>query len=445
MPLNGVLDSICELILNAPPLLSEEQDNALMALEDTLAVALAGWDRPVSRLCRAALESDDRPFFVGGHPGSAESCAFHLAVAAHALDYDDVHLTSVTHPSAVIFPALLAVAAKSRLRPEAILRGYGVGLATNIALGEALGFEHYDVGWHATSTIGGIASVAALAHVLDLDESAARSAIALVAAQAGGLQRNFGTMAKPVQAGNAASAAVRAAELARAGVTADQDIFGARGFFDLYGVGGVHRHPTETRLRYQLDTISRKLFPCCYASHRLIAAALEARRQLDGHPPPEAAVVTVSAPFGTLRPLLVTDPATGSEGQFCATYIIAVALFTGGVLLGDFTDEAVRRPEVRSLMARITVTEEPAENPLPVGLDHGRIHLSVTVAGQELASAEITAFPGSPAAPARPAELAAKVQDCLSLYNQTATSPLTLVEFQGSLRGLMGAELVPAD
>jgi 2-methylcitrate dehydratase PrpD len=444
MTSNDLMESACELILNAPPLSDGEQADAMTALEDTLAVALAGWDRPVSRACRTALESDDRPYFAGGDAGPAEACAFNLAVAAHALDYDDVHLTSVTHPSAVIYPALLAVAAKGRLRPDAILRGYGVGLAVNIALGEGLGFEHYDAGWHATSTIGGMAAAAALAHALALDGPASRSAIALAAAQAGGLQRNFGAMAKPVQAGNAACAGVRAASLAAAGVTADQDIFGPRGFFDLYGDPGVAHRLAEVRVRHQLNTVSRKLFPCCYAAHRMIAAALDARRKLGATAPPDAATVTVSTPFGTLKPLRVIDPATGPEGQFCATYLLATALITGGVLLSDFTDEAVRRPEVRDLMARITVIEDPPETPLPVGLDHGRVRLGVSQAGWTIAAAEVTAFPGSPAAPASPQQLAAKVEDCLALYNQTADRAFTLGGFRALLRSLTGARRVAA-
>jgi 2-methylcitrate dehydratase PrpD len=416
----------------------------MTAFEDTLAVALAGWDRAVSRACRAAWGSDNVPFFMGGNPGDPEACAFNLAVAAHALDYDDVHLTSVTHPSAVIFPALLAFAAQGRLHPETILRGYGVGLATNIALGEALGFEHYDAGWHATSTIGGIAAVAALAHVLGLEEAAARSAVALAAAQAGGLQRNFGTMAKPVQAGNAAAAAVRAAKLAIAGVTADQDIFGPRGFFDLYGAARPGRAPTKARPDYQMNTVSRKLFPCCYASHRLIAAAVAARRQLGGQAPPRQAAIAVTTPFGTLRPLLVNDPATGPEGQFCAAYILAVALARGRVLLTDFTDDAVRRPEIRDLMTRITVTEDAPEDPLPVGLDHGSVTLAVTEEAAMIATATVTAFPGSPAAPAQPEELSAKVEDCLALYNQTAVRPVTPVGFQSVLQTLTSRRPAPA-
>jgi 2-methylcitrate dehydratase PrpD len=445
MTSNGLMDSICKLIVHAPPLSGAEQADAMMALEDTMAVALAGWATPVSRACRTALGADDRPFLVGGEPGAPESCAFHLAVAAHALDYDDVHLTSVTHPSAVIFPALLALAARGRISPDAVLRAYGVGLAVNIALGEALGFEHYDAGWHATSTIGGIAAAAALAHALDLEDGAARSALALAAAQAGGLQRNFGTMAKPVQAGYAAQAAVRAALLAASGVTADPDIFGPRGFLDLYGDAGVDRRLPAVRPRYQLDTVSRKMFPCCYAAHRLIAAALEARRQLGDQAPPGGAEIGVSVPFGTLRPLRVIDPATGPEGQFCATYTVAVALISGGVSLTDFTDDAVARAPVRDLMSRIVVTEDPPEDPLPVGLDHGQVRLWVKADGQVVASAAVKAFPGSPAAPARPEAMGAKIADCLEVYNRGAARPMTRAGFDAALRGLVNVERVAAE
>ena len=69
------------------------------------------------------------------------------------------------------------------------------------------------------------------------DESAFRSAISIAAAQAGGMQRNFGTMAKPLQAGLAASAGVRAARLAVAGVTAAPDGLGTPngdGYLGLY-------------------------------------------------------------------------------------------------------------------------------------------------------------------------------------------------------------------
>src|SRR5690606_438921 len=180
-----------------------------------------------------------------------------------------------------------------------------------VTVGRALGFSHYDKGWHATSTIGPIAGAAALAHLLGLDDTRTRHAVALAAAQCGGLQRNFGAMAKPVQAGNAAAAAVRAALLAERGVTGDDDIFGPRGYFALYGGPVPGEDPASVAIEIDMRSLSRKLYPCCYITHRLIAAALDARRQLPGGAVPASARIDVRVPYGMMRPLHVTDPRSG--------------------------------------------------------------------------------------------------------------------------------------
>jgi hypothetical protein len=95
-------------------------------------------------------------------------------------------------------------------------------------------------------------------------------------------------------------------------------------------------------------------------------------------------------------------------------------------------------------MTRITVTEDAPEDPLPVGLDHGSVTLAVTEEAAMIATATVTAFPGSPAAPAQPEELSAKVEDCLALYNQTAVRPVTPVGFQSVLQTLTSRRPAPA-
>jgi 2-methylcitrate dehydratase PrpD len=288
-----------------------------------------------------------------------------------------------------------------------------------------------------------LAAAAGAAHLLGFDVGQTRSALALAAAQAGGLQRNFGSLAKPIQAGNAAAAGVRAAQLVAAGVTADQNIFGARGYFDLYGGAGVQRRLHGIEVRYQLGSLSRKLFPCCYASHRLIGAAIKARKDFP-EPVTHDISVSLSVPFGTMRPLRVSDPQTGEEGQFCAAYLTAVALLFGGVSLRDFEIEAVRRPEVRALMKRIKIVEAPAPDPLPVGFDHGAVALTVFRADTEVTRAEVRAFPGSPAAPASREEIAAKVADCLTLYSRRKGRELTPDAFRATVYARAGGRAISA-
>lgn len=430
-------DRLLDLIAQPRPLSADERATLRLAVHDTMAVAFAGWHEPVTRLVADLYRGSGPLLLDGSRASSVEHAALVHAVAGHALDYDDVHLASVTHPSVVVVPALLAVASSRRCGEKEVLRAYAVGLAVTVALGNALGPNHYAGGWHATSVIGAVSSAAALCHLLRLDRAKTRSALALAAAQAGGMQRNFGTMAKPVQAGLAAAAGVRAAAMAELGVTGDADCFGPNGFLDLYA---DHRPAGAAAVEIGIDTdvLSCKLYPCCYATHRLIAAALTARRQLPNGDLPGSARIRLSVPGGLLRPLRVIDPHTGLEGKFCAAYTVAVALAGGAVTLADFTDEAVHRPDIRALMGRIEVTEEPADDPLPTGIDYGTVRLTIEDAGGVAVAANVTAYPGSPQQPATKGELQAKVADCLAFYHRNGGPAVTPAEFTTAVMARLG-------
>lgn len=428
---------LCGLISAPRPLSAAERDAALTSFEDTLAVAWAGWGEGSARAARRVFAGTVAPLFDGTRTQSPEHAVLIHGIAGHALDFDDVHLTSVTHPSVVLVPALMAMAdARPDLAPR-MIDAYAVGLGTNIAIGEALGFGHYDRGWHATSTIGPLAGAAALAHMLGLDETAARSALALAAAQSGGFQRNFGTRAKHVQAGQAGAAALRAALLAEAGIGGSPDIFGPRGFFDLYG--GTAPRKVADRIAVAPDTlsVSRKLYPCCYLTHRMIDAALKARMALDNGLPADARV-TVEVPYGGLSALHVTDPQDGAQAKFCAAYCVAAALAQGHVGLPDFEDAAVHRPELRRIMSQVATSEDPLVGEMPVGVAHGSVRLRITRGGRTLAEAETRHYPGAPDAPAAPAAFEAKIADCLAIWQRNTGRSLTPETFRNDLRRRLG-------
>src|SRR4051812_30008313 len=97
-------------------------------LLDTVAVAVAARDEPALRTASCLPEPT------------------RWAVAAHVLDFDDLHMESTTHVSAVCVPAVLAVGGGAR----AYLAAAGV----MCRLGAALGWSHYSSGWHITTTAG---------------------------------------------------------------------------------------------------------------------------------------------------------------------------------------------------------------------------------------------------------------------------------------------------
>lgn len=422
---------LAEFIARPEPLTSANRRLAQAALADTLAVTFAGWFEPVSVAVRQLYTGGSHTLINKSERApSAEHAALIHATAGHALDFDDVHLASTSHPSVVIVPALLAAAdAFPSTRPR-LLQAYAVGVAINVALGETMGFEHYRRGWHATSTIGSVAAAAAIAHLLDLDESRIRSALALAGAQSGGLQRNFGSMTKPLQAGFASSAGLRAALLARAGVTGDQDIFGHGGFIDVYA--GASASNAEPHI--DLTSVCVKLYPCCYGAHRMIAAALQLHASgacLDGKR------FEVLAPAGQLQPLRIVTPASGLEAKFCARYIVATALLQDSVTFADFTDEAIQRRDQRALMERIVVIGSP-DSPNDT-LEAGEVVLSEFSDRTLQRSIRVEPYPGSARAPATDAQRNAKLSDCLDAYTRAGGERLELSDLHVMASQLCGA------
>ncbi len=441
------LQRAVDLIVFTGPQPSEALPFARLAFEDTLAVGFAGWAEPVVRGVAGVVPGGLKQKPAGPPATSPTDASLLYGAAAHALDYDDVHQASTTHPSVPIVAALVAARRAFPEHAERLASAYAVGLGVNVGVGRVLGFVHYEKGWHATSTIGPLAAAAACAHYLGLDRAASAYALAIAAASAGGLQRNFGTMAKPLQAGLAAEAGLRAALLARAGVTADPDVFGPKGYFDLYA--GVRRalDPDSVELDTRGEGLCVKLYPCCYMSHRPAAAALDARRKLAkaGIALDRVADVEVRGDKGVFLALRVTDPRTGNDGKFCGPYVVACALLDGAVGLAHFTDAAVKRADARALMAKVRLVERDA------GAAHGQVQggpielIARDAAGQVLVQTTRDAFPGDPVDPPTDKQRKHKVKDCLAHYSATTGQAFTPRRFQSFLDRLFlpeGAEKV---
>lgn len=347
-------------------------DLSRRSLLDTVAVAIAAADHPVRRLL------DDQPE------------ALRWAALSHVLDFDDLHMPSTAHISAVCVPVALALGAGAR----AYLAGAGV----MARLGTALSWSHYSSGWHTTCTAGAPAAAVTAGIALGLDPEQLAAAIALAVPAAGGVHRAFGTDAKALQVGFAAEAGVRAAKLAAAGATASpralddwMALVDAGGSVDLDGPavpGGL----------------AIKMFPCCYALQRPISAALSLGR-LDAS---RVASVAVTTPESTVKPLIHANPRTGLEGKFSLQYALATALINGYPGFGAFTDEAVSADEAQALITRVSVTTTPGGE----GLLAGRVSLGVETNDRECLQTELELPPGAPGRPPSPEDLQVKLEAC---------------------------------
>jgi 2-methylcitrate dehydratase PrpD len=293
---------------------------------------------------------------------SAANAAFANGALSHVLDLDDVH-TGVrdqpVHVSAPIAPAVVAAAQWRRASGREALEAFVAGVETAFRLAKALGSGHYARGWHATSTVGGVAAALAAGRVLGLDEPSLEAAMGLAGVQASGFRGAFGTPAKACQVGHAAASGLLAAVLARNGVgTGGTDLFEtAHGYFAVFATGGdASAGIDDLGSRFAVSSVTFKRHASCGATEAAIDAVLD----MDARPAAadvESVVVTV--PPAAADMARFEDPRTPLEAKFSITHCTALAFVVGSADLSQFEEDAFARDDVAALRRRIRVATEP--------------------------------------------------------------------------------------
>lgn len=396
---------------------SKAREQATRAVLDTLGVMLAGCREAAAQLVAGHVREqggrEEASVFGTGFRAPAAQAALVNGTAAHALDYDDVTTSMRGHPSAPLLPALLAIGETIGSSGRDLLDAYVLGFEVECKLGRSIGEPHYALGWHATSTLGTLGAAAACARLRRMDAAQARDALGIAASLASGLQANFGTMTKALHAGWAAHNGVLAADLAARGFEASADALEAPSGF-LRATSGHAKIDVAAAVRGLGEPweivepgIGVKLYPCCYATHRSIDAALEVRRlaAFDAH---RIEAVEVHLSKGTLLPLIGRPPEIGLEAKFSMEYCVAATLLHGAPGLAAFTDAASARPDVQAIAGRVQAIEDGPAMAYPI---EGWSQIVVTANGERFV-ATVETPRGDPQNPLPWNELAAKFREC---------------------------------
>lgn len=333
-----------------------------IAVLDTLGVALAGSREAAPQLVAEVLDLpvDRGPCLIIGTDRrvGALDAALVNGTAAHALDYDNTAANLGGHVSAVMVPALIAAAEAHGASGRDLLLAHVAGFETG-RIGLGVNPYHTEKGWHPTWTVGVFAVTAACARLLRLSAAQTETALALATSLAGGTKANFGTMAKPLHAGQCARNGLLAVLLARRGFTANPDAFEHKqGYFNVYnGPGNYDAARILEGWGNPFDIVrpgaSYKLYPCCYSTHAAVEAALNLVRE---HGPFDADAVARVDSWTPERGLMHTDrpePNSTLDAKFSVQYCVARALLEGKVVLEHFEGDAYREPAVRKFLQRV--------------------------------------------------------------------------------------------
>jgi 2-methylcitrate dehydratase PrpD len=455
MTMAGLTEALAEFIHaqtleDLPP---DAVGKAKKAIADTFAVMLAGAGSevapPLLRYIQHTGESGASPILGSGRTTSPEMAALANGTFGHALDFDDVLSMMPAHPSAVILAALIADPRLGKLPGQALLEAYVIGVEVGGKIGQAMTVGHYHRGFHGTGTLAIFSALAALAKRHRLDVATTRTAFGIASSMASGLQRNFGTMTKPLHTGWAARSALAAVNLARSGFTAAPDVLEApAGFFAAYGVEASRPEAAIGQLGRPwviLDPgLALKRFPCCYASHRGMDGVLQLRQHLGLHAGNVKRLVCRMPPGG-MRVLIYPRPKTGLEGKFSLQYALAAGLLDGRYTLWSFTDEAVNRPQLRDVLDRTDVGEDPGcagDDPLLETRSSGSrgfVEVEAVLMDGRRDTVRVHQAPGHPSRELTWDDIAAKFMDCAAqahIDRGRAEQALAMVERLESCRDI---------
>jgi 2-methylcitrate dehydratase PrpD len=335
---------------------------------DWLGAALSGSQEPLTHILFQTAESQGgkaQATIIGRNKKtSLLQAALINGSASHALDFDDVHLGMMGHPSAPVFPAILALGEWKGASGEQFIAAFIAGFEAECRVSSIVYPEHYECGWHATGTLGHFGAAAACANLLGLTPCQAVYAMGIAGTQASGIKQVFGTMCKPFHAGKAAMNGLLAAMLAEKGFTSSTDMLeGSKGFSKVFS---TRMDPSKALERlgkdYAIREVIFKRHASCFETHPAIDAVL-ALKEARGLSADQVESIQLEAYSVACDIAGIPAPQTGLQGKFSLAFCVALALGEGDTGKDQFSDEKVHDPRLIALRDKVKIISNPALSP----------------------------------------------------------------------------------
>ena len=371
-------------------------DAARLCLADWVGVAIGAAGEAAAQIVRKTAlgwQSAGRSTLLLGGRTSAPVAALCNGTLAHCLDFDDTYVKAITHTSAPVWAATLALGEETGASEADMLAAFVAGFETAARVGYGLGEAVTARGWHGTGVFGRLGAAAASAVLLKLDPERALHALGTAATQTSGLTASFGTLAKPFHAGKAAMDGVMSAQLAAEGFIAAADLLAPEGGLDtaLVQDRSVHIRGADFS-GWEILNNSFKPYAACHLTH----PAVDAGRALDKTQFDLANVRAIRAEVGELARQITGGksgaPATALEGKFDLKYCVALALHGRKLSAADFRDPLWPDPAVTATARKVTVEAKP-------DLGFASARLGIELASGQSINAAIPVAKGHPGNP----------------------------------------------
>lgn len=293
---------------------------------------------------------------------SAAFAAFTNGALGHITENDDGHRQAIMHPGDVVFPVVAVLAPFAKNPAGAAIEGAVVGYEATIRLGVAFGPGHYNI-WHTTATAGVFGAAAAAAKILGLGEKGMADALGHAGTQSAGLWQFLDdecVAAKPFHPGKSCLSGYMAAMAAKEGIPGAAHIIeGPKGL-----LAGLGRPPMPEKFSenlgkgYAITETNVKAYPTCGQTHSMIDALARIIKEngirADGVEAIEARVYAKA-----LAVAGKADPRNLEEAKFSIHFCLAYMLLHGKIPFTGISAEDVFREDIRAVMAKVSLAEDP--------------------------------------------------------------------------------------
>lgn len=277
------------------------------------------------------------------------TAAYINCLSSASYSFDDTHAQSIIHPSGAVACTLLAVAERQVVTGEDFLAAFVIGVDVACRLSKAVSVAPAtgDIAWSQTGIAAGVGAAAAAAKLMDLSEEQTVWAIGIAALQSAGFREAHGTMSATLLFGDAAQSGLRAALLAREGVTGPvAPLEGRYGYANLFA-----RQPHLDYLTdflgqtFDVEALAYKPYPCGVVIHPSVDAALMWHRSQPS-PPNRIKSVMISVHPSALALGYRRHPDGELAAKVSLYHWTAVALVYGRAGLREGRQAVVDQPEV---------------------------------------------------------------------------------------------------
>jgi 2-methylcitrate dehydratase PrpD len=368
---------------------------------------------------------------------SAENAAVVNGTFGHGFEMDDVYALALAHPGPAVVPATLAIAERDGCSGEDFLLAVVAGYEVMGRCGYALSPSQLYRGFHPTSATGPLGSVTATGKLMGLDADTMVHALAVSASFCSGVTEcyKFGGEVKRYHGGIGAQGGIRAAMLAKLGLTGPSTVLegplGMRAFSDTYTPEVITDGLGE---RFVVADIWTKKYSCNGMIHAPVDGieAIRARR-------PFAAMDIERIDIGSNQHAVnevgsIRLPKDMFGFQFSMNYALALQVVTGSNDFDAYIEENLRDPEIMSLAERIfTDKDEEVQAWFPETLG---ARVTIKFKDGNVEEELIRNCRGSPGNPMTAEELETKAHNIAGM-SMTADS------FQGVIDAVRGLDTMP--